>query len=46
MRNIETGELAATCEITGVHLDKKAHKSCEFPATVRAAAETLMAGAP
>jgi acyl-CoA thioester hydrolase len=44
MRNLETGELAATCEITAVHLDKQAHRSCAFPATVRAAAEALMSG--
>jgi acyl-CoA thioester hydrolase len=43
MRNIETGELSATSEINGVHLDKKAHKSCEFPTAVRAAAEKMMA---
>ena len=46
MRNIETGELCATSEINGVHLDKKAHKSCEFPTAVRAAAEAMMAGTP
>ncbi len=46
MRNIETGELCATSEINGVHLDKKAHKSCEFPPAVRAAAEAMMAGTP
>jgi acyl-CoA thioester hydrolase len=45
MRNIETGELSATSEINGVHLDKKAHKSCAFPAAVRGAAEKMMAGA-
>lgn len=44
MRNIETGELSATSEINGVHLDKKAHRSCEFPLAVRAAAEKMMAG--
>ena len=44
MRNIETGELAATSEINGVHLDKKAHKSCHFPPDVRAAAEVMLAG--
>jgi acyl-CoA thioester hydrolase len=44
MRNIETGELAATCEIAAVHLDKQAHKSCEFPPAIRAAAEALLAG--
>ena len=32
MRNIETGTVAAVSEITSVHLDKQAHKSCEFPA--------------
>jgi acyl-CoA thioester hydrolase len=44
MRNIETGELAASCEITAVHLDKQAHASCAFPAAVRAAAEALLSG--
>lgn len=44
MRNIETGEIAATSEINAVHLDKPGHKSCDFPPAVRAAAEALMAG--
>ncbi len=44
MRNIETREVAALSEITAVHLDKPGHKSCDFPPTVRAAAEALMAG--
>jgi acyl-CoA thioester hydrolase len=44
MRNIETGDLSATSEINGVHLDKKAHKSCDFPPAVRAAAAAMMAG--
>ena len=44
MRNIETGEVAASCEITAVHLDKEAHRSCEFPPAVRAAAEALLSG--
>jgi acyl-CoA thioester hydrolase len=35
MRNAETGELAATCEITAVHLDREAHKSTPFPPAVR-----------
>jgi len=43
MRNIETGELCATSEINGVHLDKRAHKSCEFPPAVREAAGKMMA---
>jgi acyl-CoA thioester hydrolase len=42
MRNIETGEVAAACEITAVHLDKQAHKSCEFPPAIHAAAEGLL----
>jgi acyl-CoA thioester hydrolase len=39
MRNAETGELAATCEITAVHLDREAHKSTPFTPAVR---ETAM----
>jgi hypothetical protein len=27
-----------------VHLGKQAHKSCEFPPAIRAAAEALLAG--
>ena len=27
MCNAETGEIAATCEITGVHMDRQARKS-------------------
>ena len=42
MRNVEKGEVAATCEITAVHLDKQNHKSCEFPAPIRQAAEALL----
>ena len=35
MRNAETGEIAATCEITAVHLDRQAHKSMPFEASIR-----------
>jgi acyl-CoA thioester hydrolase len=42
MRNIETGEVAATCEITAVHLDKLEHKACDFPPAIREAAEALL----
>lgn len=35
MRNGETGEIAATCEITAVHLDRQAHKSIPFEASIR-----------
>ena len=38
MRNAETGELAATCEITGVHMDRALRKSTAFTADIRAAA--------
>jgi acyl-CoA thioester hydrolase len=44
MRNLETGELAAACELTAVHLDKQGHRACDLPAAVRAAAEALVAG--
>jgi acyl-CoA thioester hydrolase len=39
MRNAETGEIAATCEITAVHLDRQAHKSMPFAPEIR---ETAM----
>src|ERR1700747_3278436 len=38
MRNGETGEIAATCKITGVHMDRGARKSAAFPEAVRTAA--------
>ncbi len=38
MRNAETGEIAATCEITAVHLDRQAHKSAPFEDAIRAIA--------
>jgi acyl-CoA thioester hydrolase len=44
LHNVEKGEAAASCEITAVHLDKQAHRACEFPPAVRAAAEALLAG--
>jgi acyl-CoA thioester hydrolase len=42
MRDIETGAVAAVSEITSVHLDKQAHKSCPLPPNVRAAAEKFL----
>jgi len=42
MRNVETGEVAATCDITAVHLDKLEHKACDFPPAIREAAEALL----
>jgi acyl-CoA thioester hydrolase len=38
MTNAETQEIAATCEITAVHLDRRTRKSCPFPEAVREAA--------
>lgn len=35
MTNAETGELAATCEITGVHMDRQLRKSAPFADTIR-----------
>jgi acyl-CoA thioester hydrolase len=42
MRNAETG---ATCELTGVHLDRKARKSVAFAETIREAAQKHLAQA-
>ena len=47
MRNAETGEIAATCEITGVHMDRQARKSAPFELKIRdAAARHLAPAAP
>jgi acyl-CoA thioester hydrolase len=46
MRNAETGEIAATCEITAVHMDRQAHKSAPFADAIRRAAEKLVAPQP
>jgi acyl-CoA thioester hydrolase len=45
MRNDETGELAASCEITGVHMDRQARKSATLPETIHAAAMRYLASA-
>jgi acyl-CoA thioester hydrolase len=42
MYNVERGEIAASTEITAVHLDKVAHEACPFPAVVRAKAQALL----
>ena len=39
MRNAETGEVAATCETTGVHMDRAQRKSALFAPAIRAVAE-------
>jgi acyl-CoA thioester hydrolase len=38
MRNAETGEIAATCELVGVHMDRQARKSTAFAPAIRDAA--------
>ena len=47
MLNAETGEIAATCEITGVHMDRALRKSTAFSSDIReAAAKHLVAAEP
>jgi len=47
MRNAETGDIAATCEITGVHMDRALRKSTAFAPDIRkAAAKHLVAAEP
>jgi acyl-CoA thioester hydrolase len=43
MRNVETGEIAAICEITGVHMDRQARKSAAFSDSIRRTAARLLA---
>jgi acyl-CoA thioester hydrolase len=43
MRNAETGEIAASCEITGVHIDRRARKSASFGDGVRRQIESHLA---
>jgi acyl-CoA thioester hydrolase len=38
MRNAETGEVAATCEFTGVHMDRRVRKAVPFTEAIRNAA--------
>ena len=42
MRNAASGEIAASCEITAVHMDRQLRKSCAFPEAIRAAALALL----
>jgi acyl-CoA thioester hydrolase len=46
MRNAETGEIAATCEITGVHMDRGLRKSAPFEAAIRNTAQGHLAPEP
>jgi acyl-CoA thioester hydrolase len=45
MWNIDTGELAASCELTGVHMDRQVRKAIPFPQAVRDAALAGIAAA-
>jgi len=42
MRNADTDEVAAICELTGVHIDTTTRKSCPFPEDVLARARNLV----
>jgi acyl-CoA thioester hydrolase len=42
MTNVETGESAASCELTAVHLDRAARRSIVFNDKVRSLAQKLM----
>src|ERR1700761_7652874 len=42
MRNGETDEVAALCELTGVHMDRLARKAVAFPADVREKIAAMM----
>jgi acyl-CoA thioester hydrolase len=46
MRNGETGEIAAICETTGVHIDRQARKATPFDDDIRAAATRCLATMP
>ena len=47
MRNLETGEIAATTILTDVHLDTQLRKSCPFPPSVlERARELIQANTP
>ena len=46
MRNAETGEVAAICEITGVHMDRQARKALPFADEIRQVASRHLAAEP
>jgi acyl-CoA thioester hydrolase len=46
MRNVETGEVAAICEITGVHMDRHARKATPLADAIRHAASLHLAPEP
>jgi acyl-CoA thioester hydrolase len=46
MRNVETGEIAATCEMTAAHLDRKARRSTPWPPEIHRAAMQRLQSEP
>jgi acyl-CoA thioester hydrolase len=46
MRDAETGEVAAICEITGVHMDRHARRATPFADAIRLAASRHLAAEP
>jgi acyl-CoA thioester hydrolase len=46
LRNAETGEVAAICEITAVHMDRQARKATPFADEIRHAASRRLAAEP
>ena len=42
MRNGETGEIAAYCMLTGVHIDAERRRSCPFPQDILARGRSLV----
>ena len=42
MRKADTGEIAATTTLTGVHLDTVARRACAFPDSIRQKATALL----
>ncbi|MGO8954851.1 MAG: acyl-CoA thioesterase [Rhodomicrobium sp.] len=46
MRNAETGEVAAVCDLTAVHMDRQARKACPFGADILAKIRAMISTSP
>ncbi|MBV8724002.1 MAG: acyl-CoA thioesterase [Candidatus Eremiobacteraeota bacterium] len=46
MRDGESGEVCATCELTAVHIDRTTRRAVPFPRELRMLAETALAMSP
>jgi len=46
MRNEETGEIAATTTLTGVHIDTRRRKACPFPEEILRRAREMIIDVP